>query len=308
MMLWPFVLAPTLLVTSAPDCPSAGAIDARVREILGLPASRAIDEQAMVAREGGSLKVTLRTKDGRAIGERSLQADGTCGELAGVVAVVLSAWLSDVHPEFVASLPEAAPPPPPEPRAPIAPAPPRPPPEVPRETRATGALSHHGAFAAAVGADLLAQAPAPLAMLGFRWMPEKSGLGAAAAVTIIGARTEPLLSGSVRYWRWPLSIGPAWRMASEVASVDIAAGPALAWLHLEGRDFSLSATRDTPVVGGTISTRISLGADTLNPFAEVTGVWWPSSQAFVQRGAQQLAVDLPAFELYVVIGASLRAW
>ena len=104
------------------------------------------------------------------------------------------------------------------------------------------------------------------------------------------------------------SIGAAWRIASEVASVDIAAGPALAWLHLEGRDFSLSATRDTPVVGGTISTRISFGVDTLNPFAEVTGVWWPSSQAFVQRGAQQLAVDLPAFELYVVIGASLRAW
>ena len=109
LLFWPVVLGQTL-VTSAQNCPAAAAVDARVREMLGLRTTDALEERATVERDGSSLRVTLRSKDERVLGDRLLRADGSCDELAGVVAVVLATWLSDVHPEYVGSLPEPAPP------------------------------------------------------------------------------------------------------------------------------------------------------------------------------------------------------
>jgi hypothetical protein len=309
MILWYFVLGQTLLVTSAQDCPSAAAIDARVRETLGLRANEALEERATVNREGSTLTVTLRGKDGRVLGERSLAAQGNCAELANVVAVVLSAWLSDVHPEFVASLPEAQRPsnPPAAPRIEVPVPPPSSPPEPRRETSGTSFAPRRGMVGAAVGAALSAEVPAPLATIGLRWVPS-SGLGASATATIIAARSEPLSTGSVRYWRWPLLLGPAWRVPLGSTALDLEAGAAFAWLHLEGNGFISPATHDAFLGGGFFSTRISFVSDRFEPFAELTGVLWGSTHAFVRRGADQVAVGLPGLELYVAFGASLRAW
>src|SRR4051812_33378892 len=112
---WPVVFGQNLLAPSPQVCPSPAAVEARVRQILGLRAGVVLGEQATVERLESSLHVSLKSQDGRVLGDRSLPLDGSCSELAGVAAVVLAGWLSDVHPEFVGVLPEAPPPPPPPP-------------------------------------------------------------------------------------------------------------------------------------------------------------------------------------------------
>ncbi|HKQ68999.1 MAG TPA: hypothetical protein VJT73_06660, partial [Polyangiaceae bacterium] len=191
LLLSPLVLGQ--LVASAHGCPAASAIDARVREILGIR-QNALEERAVVGREGATLRVTLRDKDDRVLGDRWVHAEGSCDELAGVAAVVLAAWLSDVHPEYLGSLPAPA--------APVSL--PSTPERAAVEASAEQPSPRRWLLGAALGADLSAASPAPLAALGVRWIPTGSGWGAAIGATIIGARSEELSAGSVRYWRWPL--------------------------------------------------------------------------------------------------------
>src|SRR5258707_5396652 len=139
-------------------------------------------------------------------------------------------------------------------------------------------------------------------------MPSTSGVGASAAVTLMGPRTEVLSSGSVRYWRWPLTLGPAFRVAMASVNWDLCAGAALAWLHLDGNDFSPARTKNAFLGGAFASTRISTASEKFAPFAEATGVLWPSAEAFVQRSTGEAAVGLPRLELSLAVGASFRAW
>jgi hypothetical protein len=261
--------------------------------MLGLRASDVLGEQATVERDGASLHVTLRSQDGRVLGERSLPADGSCAELAGVVAVVLAAWLSDVHPEFVGALPAAPPPPPPPP--PARPARPSPP-------------SHQGRIGLGLGADFSGSKLVPLATLGLDWTPIRGGFGAFVSATISGQHSVTLSSGSVRYFRWPLQLGPLLRVPLAGSALDVKAGPVLAWLYLSGNGFASSSTRSAFVGGGFISTRIAITAQTFEPYAELGGLLFGPSQAFVQRPADQVTATLPSFELYAAVGASLGAW
>jgi hypothetical protein len=122
-------------------------------------------------------------------------------------------------------------------------------------------------------------------------------------------RRQPLSSGSVRYLRWPLLLGPAFRVPLAAASkLDLHAGAAVAWLHLSGSGFADSSDRDAVVGGGFVSTRFSLASKGFEPFAELSCALFPATRAFVVRGPEQIAVDLPHVELYVALGASLRVW
>jgi hypothetical protein len=294
----PWLLFGQLLVASGQDCPAAAAVDARVREMLGMRPSDGFEERAVVDREGASLRVRLRGKDDRVLGDRTLVAEGTCDELASVVAVVLATWLSDVHPVYPGALPEVPPPQPP----PLAPK------EEPVAPSAGTPPSRHVAIGATVGVDLSAAKPAPLASLGARWMPARAGVGAAFAATIVGARNDPLSSGSVRYWRWPLAIGPAYRFAVGSASWDVHAGAALAWFHVAGVGFSSARTHDALLGGGFVATRASGSWNGLEPFVDAAVFFWRPTEAFVQRDIDAPSVRLPALELHLGVGAALRAW
>ena len=107
-------------------------------------------------------------------------------------------------------------------------------------------------------------------------MPERSGFGAAATATLMAPRSQELASGSVRFWRWPLTIGPAYRVPVGAAALDLHAGVALAWLHVEGSEFVSPSpeTRNAIVGGGFVSTRISKAWGRFEPFVDVTGVVW----------------------------------
>ncbi len=298
------------LVTSAEDCPPANVVDARVRTILGLGEADVIVEQAEVGRDDASLRIVLRSQDGLILGERSVRADGTCEELAGVAAVVLATWLSDVHPEFVGSLPSAAAEQP-APAAVAAPAPPPPrdrgpvQPEPAPAAKGPRSSTHHFAFGAALGGDFSAARPAPLASLGARWLPHTTGFGWALTASVTGPLDQALGSGSVQYWRWPLATGPVLRVALSSTTLDFHAGGALAWLHLKGESLEQPETHDSPLGAIFASARVSHDAGTLMPFAELFGIGWPDVRPYLGPSGRE--VSLPRVELYLALGASFTA-
>jgi len=315
LSVWWLGLASALLAQSTAECPDLAAVEARLRQTLGLREDAPLEQRFSVERQGEQLHVTARGKDDRLLGERLLPVQGSCDELAGAVAVVLAAWISDEHPEYLAGLPA------PEAReAPVpAPAPASPPPttEPVRPTQSAPALTRDEArssagrtgfvaarrfsVAAALGADFSSDV-VPLGALGARWMPERLGLGAAVTAVVSGARRFDLSHGSVRYFRWPLLLGPAFRVPLGATALDVHAGAALAWLHIAGLEFSPPKQHDAVAAGAIASARLSIDAGALRPFAELSGVIWGSTTAFI--GGTEVNKKLPQVEVYAAFGAA----
>lgn len=322
---WSLGLAQSLLVAGTEECPAPSAVDARTREILGLSAGAVVPEHASVSREGASLRVTLRAADARVLGERLLPAEGSCDEQAAAVAVLLAAWLSDVHPEYVGALPDAPPTPvlaSPQPETPPAP-PAEPPPPLaapvvpPARDNAAPAVPQQSErraphrsieLSAAAGGVLSSASPVPFGTLGLHYLPQSNGLGAALAVTLSTPRREDLSGGSVSYFRWPLVLGPALRASLGSTLLDVTAGPAAAWFHLSGVNFQDPATHDVVVWGGALAARWALPQGRLAPFIEVSGMAFAKARAVVRHGTDERSVDLPNLELYASLGGSFRAW
>jgi hypothetical protein len=318
------------LVLSPLDCPTPHVIDARVREILGAAPEAALPERASVLPEGESLRVTLRAADGRVLGDRVLPVEGDCETQAAAVAVLLATWLSDVHPEFVGNLPEApAPAEPAEPptASPPPPEPGKPPAKVAAPSAATApardsapAHSETGrgvprwelaaAFGAgtAPGSESVSASPQPVGSLSLRYFPRDTGWGAALSVSASTARRAKLSNGSIRYFRVPLLLGPAFRWRAGSTLLDASVGGVAAWLHVAGTNFEGGSTHDVVALGGALSGRLALPQGRLAPFLEVTGAVYQSGQAYVTRGSDTPSVDLPRLELFAVLGGSFRAF
>jgi hypothetical protein len=203
-----------------------------------------------------------------------------------------------VHPESVGALPE-------NPAATLA----LPAADVVRPSATPHAgPSRQGLLGIALGADWFSSSPAPLGALSWRFTARRFGLGLGASVTFIAPHTLELSSGAVRYFRWPLLLGPTLRLPLAAPIIELQAGAALGWLHLTGLEFSPSQAHDDFAAGGFVSARASIGAGSFVPFAELSGVGWRSSEAFVRRGSELPSVSLPRLELYGALGASWRAW
>jgi hypothetical protein len=248
-VLFPVAFALTNLVAGE-TCPAALDVDQRVRAILHLSAEQELAEGFIVERREAGLFVELRSADSTVIGQRTLPTTGSCDELAQAAAVVLSAWLSDVHPDFAGALPapephEAEPEPVPIP-APASPpvAKPRIPASSPRAaTPVSLALPHHWELSLGLGATAADGKLALAGMASLGYMPLDDGLGFSALLLADGPRREPLGAGSVAWRRWPFGLGASFRVTSSSLLGDLTVGPALAWLHLSGSDFSPNRTK-----------------------------------------------------------------
>jgi hypothetical protein len=311
------LLGQVAFVEGAGECPSAVIVEQRVRGILGLKPEAVLDERALLIREAQALRVVVRNKDGSVLGERVLETEGTCEEVEQIVAVVVATWISDVHPEFLAALPaaetEAAtaePEPEPPAAAPViapAPSPPRAPVvavPAPAPARAPAERARRWELAAAGGAGFSGAPVSALGSLGVRWMPERSGLGAALAATAMTPRTERLSLGSVRYWRWPLSAGPALRAPLGAGHLDFHLGGALGWVHAVGRNFQQAETRDALRGGGLVSIRGAYASGRLQAFVEVSGLAWGKTEIFVRRGTEEPSMTLPTLEVFAAAGVA----
>lgn len=320
MSVWWLGLVPALWAPSPTDCPEAATVEAKLRETLGLRAEVPIEERVSVEHRGEQLRVTARGKDDRLLGERLLPAQGSCEELAGAVAVVLAAWISDQHPEYLAALPAPEVPAEPSPEAPeLPPPPPATPPTAPPEaaapshdeapaSRNQSGVAHRFGVGAALGAEFSSDGAVPLGAIGARWMPEHRGTGGALTAVVTGSRRVELSNGSVRYFRWPLVLGPVFRFPIGGTSLDLQAGAALAWLHLEGIDYSPAQEHDAFSAGGALAARLVLASGLLRPFAELNGVVWGPTEAVVRRGdGDELSVKLPQVEVFAVFGAAWQA-
>jgi len=301
---------------STAECPDVAAVEAKLRQTLGLRDDAPLEQRVSVERQGEQLHVTARGKDDRLLGERLLPVQGSCDDLAGAVAVVLAAWISNEHPEYLAALP--APEATAEP-APEAPAPPPPPTEPVRATQSTpppvrdqarssaerkrSVAARHFSVAAALGADF-SSSVVPLGSVSARWIPERLGLGGAVTAVVSGARRFELSKGGVSYFRWPLLVGPAFRFPIGATALDVHAGAALAWLRIAGVSFSPPEQHDAVAAGAATSARLTIAAGAIRPFAELSAVFWGPTTAFIQRSGKEVRKNLPRVEVYAAFGAA----
>jgi len=304
------LLAPALFAFQSlvvgETCPAPVDVEARVRSILHLAPERELSEGFAVERHESGLYVELRLADSTLIGQRTLPADGNCDELAQAAAVVLSAWLSDVHPDFATELPPVPPPPiPPDsglPR-PLPAAPPAPPP--PAASPAPRAPpSRPWQLGLGLGADISESGPAAAGYLVGSYAPVTQGWGVTGFVGATSFREQQLGPGYVDWWRWPLGVGPSFRVTTGSVAWDASAGPVLGWLHFTGSNFDHTSGQDGLAWGGFLNLRAS-SRGRAGMFGLVSAQLYPGDFA-----AQATGLDGPwlAPVPKLSVGLALGAW
>ena len=292
------------------SCPAPVDVEARVRAILHLSAEQQLSEGFAVERREAGLYVALRSGDSTLIGERMLPTSGSCEELAQAAAVVLSAWLTDVHPDFAGALPSRPEPSPPapEPNPPPAPEPeparppPKPAPPPPVLPNLPVPAKHRLHFLLGVGGDLSNGALAPTLLTGASYGAEVSGLAVSARALITLPREQPLGPGQISWRRWPLSLGPTMRLDTPTLALALSAGPALAWLHLGGDSFDHVTTQDGAAWAGFAEVLVSGKGRPVTPFGTFTAHFYPKeTEAYVTRLARRWV--LPPLSLTITVGA-----
>jgi hypothetical protein len=298
-----------------------GDVAARARVILRLPEEQALDESFIVERRESGLHVELRRADGVVIGERLLPEAGSCDELTQAAAVTLSAWLSDVHPDFAAELPSAPPtvvlePPgsaqpaptpaaPPSAAPPVTPPPPLTMPAAPSVLPAQPVSSSPRTATPRLRWELDGGVGAGIA--DGEWVLDGSlaagfvstqGWGARLGVLVDASRRAPLGLGSVSWRRWPLWGGPSWRFGFGALALDVSSGPALTWLRVAGADLSQPRARNALTWAWTVDARLA-SRGRWGWFVGVSGyAYLGESSAFV--GGSEYS--LPRFALSTLVG------
>ncbi len=290
------VLGAALRVEGEVSCPAPAQVAADVQKILGLSDEYAPKVHATLTREGAFIRLSLSESDGTSLGERLLTADEDCTVLSRAAAVVLAAWLTDQHPEFLVALPAAADASTPggaaretgtTPQsmpgaAPVHAAAPAKSDAAQLHTSAAAPAAavthpHRLALGAALGGGWANSQFVPGAWLGVSLDPLQSGWGAQLSAAWLGSHTQPLHGHSVSWSRWPLMLGPYLRFATKFGSVELEAGPALGWLHLKGQEFAPNYAPSKAQVGGYGALRFMPRANAWHPFLMVAPVLWFNS-------------------------------
>lgn len=284
-------------------CPAPAEVVARLAELLPGDAAPGRADAVWLERNESRLRVVLVAPDGSLIGERELEAAGSCSELAGATAVVITAWVTDVHPEFVAALP-------PLPRAPaplpvVAPAAARAAPTAPRVVTAPGAPPGGWDAGLALAASGAGSSIQPAAVAAFSWTSGRAGIGLRASAMVSGAHDETLSGGTVRWRRWPLLVGPQIRFAGSALLADLHAAGAAALLQIDGRGFGgEDLSHDALAFGFGWCARLTLRRRAPSPWVEAGASFWPRPETARQDPDGQ-SVALPRLELYVAVGVRL---
>jgi hypothetical protein len=319
------VLGAALRVEGETSCPSPAQVAADVQKILGLSDEYAPKVHATLTRDGAWIDLKLSESDGTSLGERRLEASEDCVVLSRAAAVVLAAWLTDQHPEFLVALPAT-----PEattptdaahdangtPRGATQPAPTPPATAVVQQPNAVAATkpsaptpsTHRLALGAAIGGGWASSQFVPAAWLGASLAPVTSGWGAQISAAWLGAYSERLGAGAgkVSWTRWPLMAGPYVRFAFGSATVELEAGPALGWLRLEGQQFApdTASSHSHTSLGGYGALRFMPKAGAWHPFLMVAPVYWPGRvTAATNDSASQ--TRLPSVELLFAAGVRI---
>jgi hypothetical protein len=294
-------------------CPAPVDVEARVRTILHLTPEQVLNEGFVVERHEAGLYVELRSADSTLIGQRTLPLEGNCDELAQAAAVVLSAWLSDVHPDFAGALPAPIPTPTPAPAtepAPPLPLPPQPPASPKRAVtpppQTPSPPPRRWELSVGLGGDITSGGLALAGMLGVGYLPSRQGFGVTATAIVSLPHQEPLGPGFVDWRRWPLGVGPSLRAGTGSVGWDFSLGPSLAWLHVAGSSFDRPSSNDDVAAGGFINLRISSRGRKGGVFGLAAAQFYPADKvAHATQGTEEWFAPLPGWAINLLIGGWL---
>jgi len=302
-LLWLVVLAsgPAVTVNGDTTCPTAEEVSTRVAQLVPAVDTTAPRDLARIEEAGGVLRVSLLRPDGAVVATRELSRTASCADLAAAAAVVVAAWESDIHPEFMPSLGPAAPSkevaavvPAAVVRTPSKLTPAR----VVFEVGAalSGSLAPGGAGAAtAAGGLIVASVASSRRSVGLRLMLAGSS-----------EREIPLGTGRVLWRRLVAGLGPDVRLtaASTPIAVDLHAEALLSSLSARGEGFTdnLNDTGVDPGVGAGV--RFAYGGHTVAPWLDLSFAGWLRGQRAVSK-PDDASVPLPRVEAAVALGVSV---
>jgi hypothetical protein len=293
MLLW---LAAAVQVEGTGDCPSPDDVTRHLEDLLPVAPGQDVTapDVARLSERGELLSVSLFRADGALIERRVLQRPSSCDDIAKAVAVVISSWESDIHPEFLQPAPKR----PSSPSAPPATVFESRPVAAPRVWRLELGVGVLGALAPdGQGADSAAGALAQAVV-----SKGDAPWGARLAVDATSERQLGLPDGAANWWRVNAALGPAlllhptggaWRIevhADAVASV----------LSVGGAGFTKNHSAATASFGAGGGIRLARRGPWA-PWLDLVGRgWWTPEIVYEQpTGATR---TLPPLEILAAIG------
>lgn len=306
---------PPVVVSGACACPVPANVEAQLAALAGggtfqpSPGPTATERHRaeLTCPGDGTVDVVLRQANGERIADRELAAQGSCGDLASAIAVIIGAWEADLDPRVSPSIalpaPPAAAPPPPQaviadgenPEPPAAPAVPAAPPAALRFSVGVGLL------AALTGGQVT-----PGAMVQGDVLPAGGHLGAAGTITATTSRDSSVgsLSDVAQWSRVTLGLGPDARFQLAATRIDVQAQGVAAVLTVGGRGLAAPSSASSLQLGGAAALRTA--------WAWGTSAFWVGTQVLVFPGDDRLVVTglaaqghLPHIELQLASGLSL---
>jgi hypothetical protein len=158
----------------------------------------------------------------------------------------------------------------------------------------------------ALGADFSGGRFGPAGYLLASYAPISQGFGLSTFVGASWFREEKLGPGLVDWWRWPLGIGPSWRVVTDRVAWDASAGPALGWLHFSASNFDRTSSQEGFEPGGFLALRVSSRGRQAGVFGLANAQLYPGEFGASASGAAgPWFAPVSKFSLGLALGAWL---
>ncbi|HEY8926282.1 MAG TPA: hypothetical protein VIU64_18000 [Polyangia bacterium] len=261
-------------------CPTPAEVSVELARVA--PRRSAAAPAAEVARltdEGRAIRLRLVRVDGAIVGERTIEAVGSCADRAISVAVVIATWQSELDSGLA--------------------------PEGPVLPRGRAAGSGGARLKAAVW--LVGPRPSRLAAGGALGIDAEhaSGLGFKAEAWGMSARTEPFAAdhgGGARWARFGIGLGPRFAIRSSAGTIaSVFACVEAARLRVAGEGFPATLSDASWDIGARGGVELGLRRGAWTPSLGLAAMYWPRSQAAVARGVEG-TVTLPSIDVVVSLG------
>jgi len=296
-----FASGPAVTVNGDATCPTAEEVSTRVAQLVPAVDTTAPRDLARIEEAGGVLRVSLWRPDGALVARRELSRTGSCADLAAAAAVVVAAWESDVHPEFMPFLGPVAPP---KEVAAAVPAAVVRTPSKPTPTRVVFEVG--AALSGSVAPGAGGAAPAAGGLIVASLAPSHRSVGLRLMLAGSAEREIPLGPGRVLWRRLVAGLGPDVRLApaSTPIAVDLHAEALVSSLSARGEGFTdnLNANSVDPGVGAGV--RFAVGRQTVVPWLDLSFAGWLRGQR-ARSTPDEASVALPRVEAAVALGVSV---
>ena len=297
-------IATPVQVQGTSRCPTAAEVAAILPELLP-PAEASSPDIAWIEADGLDLQIELRSLTGEVLSSRRLTSSGTCADLATIAAVVIASWTAERNPGVSLLQPGVLAPPKPKPLA--SPGAPAPAPAANSEFPAPTPPGRNREFDVSVGlggsangAGFVGAARVEAGMRGRRW-----GLRAGFAAET--ERSEAIVTGTVSWRRYGLSLGPILALVGQPVRLDARAEIFAGFTTVAGHDFTVDHQSSALAPGVALALRLGASTGWIRPWIEIGGQYWLTSQEIVFTREQQPnpSVSLPGSEARLFAGISI---